>query len=186
MPRCPSCQIIMTDVIQNDMHAKTCSVCFGIWISREGLLRLVRKPQVDDQNPQSSQASLQDLAAVATESDTPKPMVCPECSQKMRIDRIHPIIPVNLQFCDKCHDVWVDVGKLPLIQRLYTEFQNSTDPKIVEIREKYAMAQLGMEITRERQADALAMARSLNSPVSWHSGLGAAELQTIISALSGR
>lgn len=173
----------MTDVMKSDVHVKTCSDCFGVWISRQGLLHLVRMPSDDDQ---AQQASLQDLASVATESDTLRAMACPECNAKMRIDRLHPIIPVSLQFCDKCQYVWMDVGKLPLIQRLYTEFQKSTDPKIVEIREKYAMAQLGLEVSRERQNDVLQRARNLNSPVTGFGGIGPIELRAIIGVLTGQ
>jgi Zn-finger nucleic acid-binding protein len=183
VPRCPGCNTLLTDVLQNDAHVKTCSNCYGIWISRQSLLHIVRTYELPEQ---SNQPNLQDLAAVVTESDSPRPLVCPGCNVKMRIDRLNPIIPVNLQFCDKCSQIWVDVGKLPLIQRLYFEFQRSTDPRILEIREKYALAQLSMEQTRERYNDLGQMAKRLNSPVSRYGMAGVNPLGALIGILSGR
>ena len=99
---------------------------------------------------QGPTASLVDLAVLVKESNTGRPLRCPECQQLMRIGRVHMMIPVNVQFCDPCQGVWLDVGKLPLLHRLYYELLHSTDPKIIELRERLALADLKLEMTNEK------------------------------------
>ena len=99
-------------------------------------------------------ASLVDLAVLVKESNIGRPLRCPECQQLMRIGRVHMMIPVDVQFCDPCQGVWLDVGKLPLLHRLYYELLHSTDPKIIELRERLALADLKLEITGEKLDEA--------------------------------
>ena len=163
MPRCPGCFALMTYVKEGPMVVrKTCPSCFGVWIERIQFLRLARsQPGVAMEgaagqtnsaaSPNVGQAAdLRDLVEVVVESDTKKPLDCPDCHATMEIQRLHPLIPVNIQSCRPCASDWLDVGKLELINRLYWELLNSSDPKIVNIREKYALASLGLEQLRER------------------------------------
>ncbi len=162
MPRCPSCFVIMTDVMEGNFHVKTCSSCFGEWVSRPALMHLVRTPPPiatepaasSDGSPGSTAAppptdgappDLRSLAALAVESDTKKPMQCPDCHIQMTIDRLNPLIPVPIQICKKCSGAWLDVGKRPLLQRLYYELTNSQDPKIIALRDKLGIANMNMQ-----------------------------------------
>ncbi len=163
MPRCPSCFVIMTDVMEGNFHVKTCSSCFGEWVSRPALMHLVRTPPPiaaepadapSGQSPASTDATsppvgappdLRSLAALAVESDTKKPMQCPDCHVQMTIDRLNPLIPVPIQICKKCSGAWLDVGKRPLLQRLYYELTNSQDPKIIALRDKLGIANMNMQ-----------------------------------------
>jgi Zn-finger nucleic acid-binding protein len=159
MARCPTCFVFLTVVIKNDVRIKTCSSCFGDWVARAGLMHLVRA--VSSPAPasaaggapapaNSTTVNLQDLAALASESDTKTPLSCPDCHVQLAIDRLHPMIPVNLQFCRKCDGVWLDVGKLPLVQRLFHELLTTTDPRLVQVREKLALAEMALEQRHER------------------------------------
>ena len=162
MPRCPSCFVIMTDVMEGNFHVKTCSSCFGEWVSRPALMHLVRTPPpiaaepaaaTDAPSGESPGATptevappdLRALAALAVESDTKKPMQCPDCHVQMNIDRLNPLIPVPIQICKKCSGAWLDVGKRPLLQRLYYELTNSQDPKIIALRDKLGIANMNMQ-----------------------------------------
>ena len=162
MPRCPSCFVIMTDVMEGNFHVKTCSSCFGEWVSRPALMHLVRTPPPIESTPaidttnleETSTASvvpnappdLQDLAALAVESDTKKAMNCPDCHIQMTVDRLNPLVPVPIQICRKCNGAWLDVGKRPLLQRLYYELTNSQDPEVIALRDKFGIANMNMQV----------------------------------------
>ncbi len=201
MPRCPSCFALMTYVKEGPIVVrKTCPSCFGVWIERIRLLRMART-QPGAVMPTSSAnsaasadpsqtADLRDLVEVVVESDTKKPLDCPDCHATMEIQRLHPMIPVNLQNCRSCASDWLDVGKLELISRLYWELLHSSDPKIVELREKYALASLGLEELKERDAASIGSLGRAGQMLDWTMGLspggGVFSLEGIVGALSKR
>ncbi|MGC8623749.1 MAG: zf-TFIIB domain-containing protein [Phycisphaerae bacterium] len=148
MPRCPGCFVPLTISNYGGVTVKTCNSCFGTWISRVSLMHIARAVDPPDNGPDAP--SLRDLAAVVVEGHNKRPFACPECRRQMILDRLHPLIPIDMQFCGKCGYVWLDVGKLPMTQRLYHEILSSTDPKIIEIRDRYALASLGMETQKQR------------------------------------
>ena len=164
MPRCPGCFVILAISTYGGVKVRTCNSCFGTWISRVSLMHIVRAVEPPEAGPDTP--SLKDLAALVIEGHNKRPFPCPECRQQMIMDRLHPMIPVDMQFCGKCSYVWLDVGKLAMTQRLYHELTNSTDPKIIEIRDRYALASLGMENQKERiqalgSSTAVAMGQSM-------------------------
>ncbi|MDA8375507.1 MAG: zf-TFIIB domain-containing protein [Planctomycetia bacterium] len=150
MPRCPGCFVPLTISNYGGVTVKTCNSCFGTWISRVSLMHLVRAADPPDAGPNAP--SLQDLAALVIEGHNKRPFPCPECRRSMTMDRLHPMLPIEMQFCHKCSYVWLDVGKLAMSQRLYHALISSTNPKIIEIRERYALASLGMEPQKPRVA----------------------------------
>ncbi len=185
MPRCPGCFVMLTMSNYGGVNVKTCNSCFGTWISRVSLMHIVRAVEPPDAGPETP--SLKDLAALVIEGHNKRPFPCPECRQQMTLDRLHPMIPIDLQFCGKCCYVWLDVGKLAMTQRLYHELTNSTDPKIVEIRERYALASLGMEIQKERiqavgNSTIAGMGRAAGFPMSYGTG-GGFDLNTLVGIL---
>ena len=203
MPRCPSCFSLLTYVKEGPIVVrKTCPSCFGVWIERIRLLGLARaKPMAGtassagDASPAASAnpshtTNLRDLVAVVVESDTKKELDCPECHATMEIQRLHPMIPVNLQNCRRCASDWLDVGKLELICRLYWELLNSSDPKIVALREKYALASLGLEELRERDEDSIRnlgrVGRMLDASMGLSPGGGVFSLDGIVAALANQ
>ena len=154
MPRCPSCFVMMTDVMEGNFHVKTCSSCFGEWASRPALMHLVRTPPpiaaaptdgVQLAGTNAEPPDIRSLAALAVESDTKKAMQCPDCHLQMNIDRLNPLIPVPIQICKKCNGIWLDVGKRPLLQRLYYELTTTNDPKIAALRDKLGIATMSMQ-----------------------------------------
>lgn len=166
MPRCPKCATPLTRVQEEGINHHTCGGCFGTWIERVRLIRLVRLALP----PAAASQPLEELAALVAESDTKQMLRCPECATPMRRDRYHPLIPVNLDQCPKCQGYWLDAGELTLLRRLYTEMQQSSDPRIASLREKVAQIGLDAEMQRERDADALNSARNAAS-VSYEDGL---------------
>ena len=177
MPRCPGCFVLLTNTSYGGVTVKTCSSCFGTWISRVSLVHIVRTVEPPDSG--APQPSMKDLAALVTEGDNKRAYPCPECRAVMSMDRLHPMILIDMQFCLKCGYGWLDVGKLALAQRLYHALASSTDPKIIEIRERYALALLGMEEQKERLQSIADAAARLRSPY----GTGKLGLNTLLQML---
>ena len=71
----------------------------------------------------------------------------------MHKDWLHPMIPIDLDRCKRCDGVWLDVGKKPLLIRLWAELQTSTDPKVISIRDKVAFNALAWENHRNQDAE---------------------------------
>ncbi len=148
--RCPGCHTILTRIEQENIKMQTCSNCYGTVIQRPALLHLLHTdPYAATRESGGTPSSLADLAAIVGESDTKQIMPCPQCSHSMQKDRVHPMIPVQLDICGPCMLYYLDVGELPLVRQLYWELQHSTDERVVAIRDKYAGAMMGMERQRE-------------------------------------
>jgi Zn-finger nucleic acid-binding protein len=151
MPRCPSCFTPLTRVEENAIQSFTCSNCFGTWIGNLSLMRRTRAEAAAEAAPTSSPdgpppiptappATLEDLIETVQASDTKKVLRCAQCEKEMAKERFHPMIPVNVDHCQKCDWFWLDAGELALLERLYAELMNSNDPEIVRRREKVAAA----------------------------------------------
>ncbi len=181
MPRCPACFVPMTDVVKGGVHVKTCSQCFGEWMSRTHLMHLVRGPaELDGAATGAAAVGLKELAALVHESDTTQALTCPECHTVLSIDRPHPMIPVNLQFCRKCSGAWLDVGKLPLVRKLYQALLHTTDPRLTALRDRLAQAELGAEREKEKLESLQTMRQILR-----HGTGGTGALEQMISMLLG-
>ncbi|MEI8195447.1 MAG: zf-TFIIB domain-containing protein [Phycisphaerae bacterium] len=206
MPRCPSCFILMTRVEENNIRICTCNNCFGNWMPYPTLLRLVRgntklqnpappaTPAVlPDSHPEitpvvspdpaasstPAEPSLEDLAAIVVASNTSKSLSCPECQVPMRKDRLHPMIPISIDRCKQCDGVWLDVGKKPLLIRLWAELQASTDLKVIALRDKVAHNALAWENHRMQDEEFI---DQLNHAA--HRGSTAGRFLNIVSILT--
>ena len=175
MPRCPACFSPMTRVEDSGVKLHTCPNCFGHWIQKVALLRLCRQLATEAQGRSPDEAlaaqnQIADLAAIVVESNCPKTRRCNVCSTDMLKDKIHPMIPVNMDRCPKCDALWLDVGEFSLIKKLFVELQNSTDPEVLARRDKLALAMLQWEgRTRGVQAaedQSSALAEGVNM-LSW-------------------
>jgi uncharacterized protein len=148
MPRCPSCYVPLTRVVEEGVKQHTCPNCFGHWMNNLALTRLIRLGV----NDAESGTSLVDLAETVAASDNRKPVRCAECVKEMLKDKFHPMIPVRLDKCKKCHTIWLDAGEYALLRALYRELMTSDDPEIVGRREKVARVMSDWE-GRPRLAD---------------------------------
>jgi Zn-finger nucleic acid-binding protein len=162
MPRCPSCNTLTTRVQEDGVNLQHCDGCHGNWVGHVQLSRLVRMPVTGDAGKQP----LAELAALVSESNSKKVLRCPECRVEMGKSRFHSMVPLTLDNCPKCRGHWLDAGELNLLRRLYYEMLNSTDPELIEMREKLAQANLDWEMRREQtqnMADQAKRMRILNS-----------------------
>jgi len=152
MPRCPSCNKLMTHSTQENVRLNTCPGCFGIWIDKLALNRLARTPPppAPDGTPE---LPLEELAAVVVESNTKERLHCPLCPGELVKQRYHALIPVEVDLCPRCGGVWLDVGELPLIRRLFAEFQTSTDPQVVALRDKATSPALSIKALHQRSRE---------------------------------
>lgn len=185
MPRCPSCFTLMSRVQEPQYHYCTCSNCFGNWSPKPNLLHWV----MADPTPSETSAdepSLKDLAALVAESDSKKPFQCPECRQTLRIGRLHLMIPINVQECIKCGCVWTDVGKRPLIKKLFHAMKTSTDPRIVSLRERCARVEATSAVIDAQAAKPMPQTGMINPGSNWISGggySGGSPLNTLLDIL---
>lgn len=160
MPRCPSCHAPMTRVEQDGLHWCACGSCFGTWISNLALLRRLRDaaqpsagPAPDTAAGSGQEATLADLAQTVSVSNTREILHCPACEKPMAKDRIHPMIPVEIDRCKICGYTWLDAGEMELMRRLYRELMTSDDPEIVRRRDKIASVMSEWESRKGRTID---------------------------------
>ena len=154
MPRCPACFSPMTRITEDAVKSCTCPNCFGTWIQKIALLHSVRKLAADsaERTPEQIAADRQDiaeLAATVVESNNTKPLRCNVCSAAMVKEKFHPMIPVIMDHCLKCDGIWLDVGEFSMIKKLWVELQTTTDPDLIDKRDKLAMAHLQWEQHKE-------------------------------------
>jgi Zn-finger nucleic acid-binding protein len=145
MPRCPSCFTPLTRVEEDNIRSAVCGNCFGTWINAVALLQRTRLDAAAAQLPQPvnaspattappfppetpAAASLEDLAQVVHVSNKHPVLRCAQCEKPMTKQRVHPLIPIEVDRCRACNYFWLDAGELPLLRRLYTEMIISTDP----------------------------------------------------------
>ena len=157
VPRCPVCKTVLTRIEDEGIRSQTCGGCFGTWIGKMQLTRLVRQPL-----PSAlAQVPLEELAALVTESNTKRILQCPECGLSMKKVRFHDLVPVNLDRCPKCESFWLDAGELSLLRRLYAELMQSDDPRITRLREKIGQANIAWAERRAHLANAAAEATTM-------------------------
>ena len=82
----------------------------------------------------------------------------------MTVDRLNPLVPVPIQICRKCNGAWLDVGKRPLLQRLYYELTNSQDPEVIALRDKFGIANMNMQVELVATRDVQACLRRIHNP----------------------
>lgn len=176
MPRCPSCNVPMTRVEGDTLRACTCSNCFGTWVNTTALKRHVNLESRNLAPASEGDASLPDLAAVVSESNTKKELRCPECAKPMAKTRFHHMIPISIDVCRRCSKMWLDAGELNLLRQLYREMANSQDPRIIQLREKIASVNLDLA---NRRSD---IQRTISNPSDYSDGVHL--LSGIIRALA--
>lgn len=144
--RCPRCFVILTRTDHAGVPLRQCPHCFGVWLGEVASARLTR---LEDAAAAKDTAALADLAALVTEANTSDVVRCPECELPMAKQKFHMLIPVQIDRCPKCRGVWFDAGELRLVRTLYRELQQSTDPRIMALREKIALTRQQWDARRQ-------------------------------------
>src|SRR5437899_1611358 len=127
MARCPACFVPMTRVEEDLLKSFTCPECFGTWMSQTALIRRMRMDA--DQNVDvMAGGNLEDLIEVAAQTDAKAPLRCAGCAKPMMKGRLHPLIPVIVDRCIACCEVWMDAGEYRLIRYLHKEMVTTDDP----------------------------------------------------------
>lgn len=144
MPRCPVCRSPMTRVEERSFRQFTCSNCFGVLIADSAMTRMVRldaqQLAAGTPDPVLAEANLSDLATLVSESDTKEQLRCPDCGKLMVREKFHAMIPVMVDRCKPCDDLFLNPGEMNLLRKLYAELMTTDDPEIVRRREKLATA----------------------------------------------
>jgi Zn-finger nucleic acid-binding protein len=92
--------------------------------------------------------ALEDLATMVVKADAKEKLRCPSCPQEMVRQKYQSAVPVTVDQCPRCQFIWLDAGELALLRRLYAEMLTSTDPRLMAIRDRLAVAQ--GRVTREK------------------------------------
>jgi Zn-finger nucleic acid-binding protein len=132
----------MTRTEEDGIRAHVCGSCFGTWISSVAMLRRVRLDvkEMKEKEGQSKLPPLAELVDLVAEANNKKSQRCPECEKPMTKDRFQQMIPVTIDRCRHCNQIWLDTGEYNLVRRLYVEMMTSDDPQIVRLREKVGRA----------------------------------------------
>jgi Zn-finger nucleic acid-binding protein len=152
----------MTRTEEDGLHMHVCGGCFGTWLSPSMLLRRAKLDVAAEQARRAAPAettpppsptpladaatsgatppppALADLASIVAEANSKQTLRCPGCQKPMAKDRFRQMIPITIDRCKACDRIWLDTGEYNLIRRLYVELILSTDPQIVELRDKIA------------------------------------------------
>ena len=101
--KCPVCKLDMLGAITlvNDLPARQCSQCNGIWISSNAYMSWQRAKGID--LPEKKTGSSFDPT---WEAETFK--ICPDCGHMMRRFKIFPGIEFFLDRCSNCNGIWFD------------------------------------------------------------------------------
>ena len=135
MPLCPVCHVAMVQVEEAEVVAASCPNCHGTWISGPALERRERL-ETSPGMPHLALAPLADLADQVSRSNSTGVLACPDCRRDMIKGRFHQQIPVQIDRCDTCGHIWLDVGEQGLLLRLYEELVATQGTPIPAQQEK--------------------------------------------------
>ncbi len=137
--RCPRCLIDLSQGEDEGVLCATCPDCGGTWISSKALERLVERATAatgDSAEAARGEESLAALSATVSAANTGGELRCAECHAVMTKERFHPMIPVQIDRCERCDYVWLDAGEKALLVRLHRELHLSDDPEVAGRRDK--------------------------------------------------
>lgn len=115
--RCPRCKTLLADQEYEGENIKFCQSCFGHWLTREQLDKIVNNVEYKFSEKEATEV-LQAMVNVGDESrivDEKPPVACPECDQQMERQKYHPKCPVRIDECAR-HGIWLDTGEIKDLQ----------------------------------------------------------------------
>jgi hypothetical protein len=114
---------------------------------------LIRRMRLDAQENVDVMAggSLEDLIEMVSQTDSKEVLRCSGCSKPMVKGKLHPLIPVMVDRCGPCGEVWMDAGEYRLIRCLHKEMVTSEDPAIRAKLEKIAGVRIAEDMWKERR-----------------------------------
>lgn len=130
---CPLCKIPTMPKDESGLMETSCPQCHGIWVTRLALRGIMAH---ELSNSLYADESVADLTVAVAQSDTTKTLYCPDCHVALVKDRIHPLIPVQVDACPKCDYVWFDPSEQMLFLRHYRELMKTDDPQLADQRDK--------------------------------------------------
>jgi len=131
--RCPICKTPTVAKAQSGIMETRCPRCYGIWVSQTALRGIIHR---ELENATDSDVSVPQLSEIVARADSTQVLYCPECHIALSKERVHPLVPVQVDHCPKCNYIWFDAAEQLLMLRLYREMINSDDPYLAEERRK--------------------------------------------------
>jgi len=101
--KCPICKTdsLEISVLKDDVPARTCSTCGGIWISSNVYLAWLHTRKVDA-------AELPGSSSFDPKWETKELKLCPDCGHILARYKIFPNVDYYLDRCKNCNGIWFD------------------------------------------------------------------------------
>ena len=114
---CPRCNLGLVEQEYEGETVWVCDTCWGYWLTREQLDRIVASVSGRFSRSESSAVLRQmaDEGDVDRQGAEAEPAQCPECWAPMERKRYHHACPVMIDECP-AHGIWLDTGEIKDLQ----------------------------------------------------------------------
>jgi len=118
---CPRCQLMMNDGEYEGEKVKVCGTCWGYWLSREQLEKIVDTVEYSFARSEKKKIdrTMQTQGDVNREGHEGSFIQCPVCAKFMERKKYHYKCPVEIDECAD-HGIWLDTGEIKELQ-IYIE-----------------------------------------------------------------
>ncbi len=119
---CPRCKLTMEDAVYEQQPVKFCGNCWGYWMTRDRLDKIVDGVTYAFSKKEQKTIS----RTMRTQGDVDRGgesayIQCPECDQFMERKKFHYKCPVEIDECAQ-HGIWLDTGEIKELQVFIERF----------------------------------------------------------------
>jgi Zn-finger nucleic acid-binding protein len=123
---------VLVIIEHDDVRTRECPNGHGSFLGTFALehltqLKWLRAGTTDGQaptsRPRNEGPTLQELAAKVFAENTRESIYCLDCLVEMEKDQVHPMIPVDVDICPKCHCAWLDAREMELISGCFSNWK---------------------------------------------------------------
>lgn len=114
---CPRCKLGLTDMIYEGEAVKYCGTCWGYWMRRRQLDKIVDGAMYKFSKKESKQIrrTLKTRGDVDRQGNESGLIDCPSCKKVMERKKFHYQCPVEIDECTE-HGIWLDTGEIKELQ----------------------------------------------------------------------
>ncbi len=114
---CPRCNLDMLNDKYEGEEVMYCGTCWGYWLQREQLDRIVENTgyKFSDSEKRTISRTLFEKGDVNRQGREEESVTCPVCERLMERKYYHPACMVNIDECGE-HGIWLDTGEIKDLQ----------------------------------------------------------------------
>lgn len=119
--QCPDCPSFLLPCDYEGCEMQRCRLCEGSLINEDHLARVIIRQKVKIQSNEFAFSSVLKKKAYNTRKtglSLEKPLPCPTCEHAMAKKPFRVAYPIEIDHCGRCNVVWLNGGKLELLQYL--------------------------------------------------------------------